>query len=257
MHRALPALTVSLLLFVAGCPGGVQAPEGENSESEVVSLVADMNASDARELKRMHRRTLANASSYRGRYERSEDGNTTYERAVVLDRDERRFIRDWRDHGLSEGAGFLNASGYYRRYRMTGAESFTYTAATGQNSRFTEERRFAMQVPLPDAYVLERYDFEYVRNDGSLYYFEADGLVDSDNATAPRYNWEMRDATTASARLVVHEAGYVRSFSSTVTLTRGTRNESVTEAWTANLWAVNETHAEKPHWVDSAVEEAS
>lgn len=257
MSRPLPALTVALLLVVAGCSGGVQPSEHEYSESEVVSLVTDMNASDARQLVATHRRTLANASGYRGRYETDEDGALTYTRDVVVDRADRRFVEEWRDVDHGEGEAFVNASGEYRRYRTYGDESFQYTVRTGESVGFANDSRFAAEVPVPANPMLPNYDFEYVRSDDALYYFEADALVEPGTVETRYPRWNTDEVANASARLVVHEDGYVRSFTATVTYDRGYWVENTTTTTTVKVWGVNDTDAETPHWVDRALEEAS
>lgn len=250
MSRALPALAVALLLVVAGCIGGLQAHDEEYSESEIVSLVTDMNASDADALSTTHRQSLANTSGYRGVYETRENGLVAYTRDVVVDRTDRRFVEDWRDADRGEGEVYVNAAGEYRRYRTYGDASFQYTVRTGETERFVNGSRFGSTLPLPADPVLRRYDFEHVRSDDGRYYFRADGLVDPDSVPVSQFYWDMADVTSASARLVVHEDGYVSRFSATVTFDRGGRTETVSRSMA--VWAVGDAHAVEPHWVDDA-----
>lgn len=256
MNRALPTLTVTLLLVLAGCSGGLQTAGDEYTESEVVSLVTEMDASDARALSTTHRQALANTSGYRGVHETSEDGDVSYTRTVVVDRPEHRFVEDWQDADHGEGEVFVNASGEYRRYRTFDNESVQYTVRTDKDSRFVDASRFAYELPLPAHPVLQRYDFEYVRSDDGLYYFAADGLVDPNSVPVSQFYWEMDEVVNASARLVVHEDGYVCEFSSTVTFDRGQSTETTTASRSMELWAVDDANAEKPHWVDDATAEA-
>ncbi|MFB6269733.1 MAG: hypothetical protein ABEH83_07300 [Halobacterium sp.] len=257
MSRALPALTVVLLLVVAGCSGGVQAPEREYSESEVVSLVTEMDQSDADRLATVHRQRLANASGYVGAYKHTEDGDVAYTRDVLVDRADRQFVKEWRDGDHRAGEVFVNASGEYRRYRTFGEESFQYTVRTGEDAEFTENSTFASAVPLPASHVLPNYDFEYVRSDDGLYYFEADGLVEGggDRTGFPR--WNADEIVNASARLVVHEDGYVRGYSVSVTWDNGHWVENTTSTLTVKVWGVGDADAEQPHWVGEAVVGAS
>lgn len=254
MHRASPALTVALLLFVAGCFGGLQAPEHEYSESEVVSTVTDMNASDARRLLNTHWRTLGNTTSYRGRYV-SEDGDERYRRTVVVDRDADRYLERKVDGG-DESALFLNETARYTRYRGPD-DDYQYEVRPSQ--RFADGRIFFRGVPLPDETVLVRYDFEYVgRTDGG-FVFEADGLVDPESVEYGHFYWNMQDATSASARLLVDERGFVRSFTSNVTLQEqsGVVERTSTQSFRMRIWTVNGASAEKPDWVSRAEAAAS
>jgi hypothetical protein len=255
VNRALPTLTVALLLVVAGCSGGLQTGGDEYTESEVVALVTEMDASDARELSTTHRQTLANTSGYRGVHETSENGEVSYTRTVVVDRPDHRFVSEWRDADHGEGEVFANASGTYRRYRTFDNESVQYTVRTDDDSRFVDGSRFAYELPLPADPVLQRYDFEYVRSEDGLYYFAADGLVDPETVAVSQFYWEMNEVVNASARLVVHEDGYVREFSSTVTFDRGQSAETTTASRSMELRAVDDASAEKPQWVDEAAGE--
>lgn len=249
MNRRAPALAVACLLLASGCLGGVSPFDDGDSKPEVASLVTDATSEDARELVARHRATLANASSYRGRYERDENDTLAYQRRVVVDRDDRQFVREWRNVSTAAGVVFRNTSGTYERMREPGDESFQYDAWTGDGARFTTESRFAEELPLPDAATLARYDFEYVRSTDQLHYFSADSLDgERENRTG---RWNVTDVTNVSARLVVHGDGYIRSFSSSVTTERDD-DRTVTLGRKTTVIGLNNVDADRPHWVAEA-----
>lgn len=235
MTRTVPAVAVALLLLASGCLGAVGPLDGGGSAPEVASLVTEMDAADARDLVARHRATLANASSYAGWYERDENDTLAYKHRVVIDRDDRQFVRDWRNVSTASGVVFRNASGTYERSRRPGDESFRYEVRTGDGARFDADDSFASDLPLPDPEVLAGYDFEYVRSTDTLHYFRADG---PDGAA---------DVTDARARLVVHEDGYLRSLSWTVTVERG--NEPTTLTRETTVVDLNTTDADRPDWM--------
>lgn len=251
MSRTVPALAVALLVLAAGCVGTVQPPDKEYTEDEIVSLVTEMNTSDARELQRTHWQTLANASSYHARSVGSENEVVRYQRSLVVDRTDREYVEHWEDGERRYGDVYINGSGHYRRYVAPGNETYQYDVRTAPHETFQEESVFASAVPLPDETVLERFDFEYVGRESGAYVFEADSLVPLSDVEYPQFYWDASDVTNASARLVVDQRGFVRSYESTLTFERdgveSTTRNSVT------VTAYGEASTERPGWVDNAI----
>lgn len=250
MKRQVLAAVVALLAVSAGCTGNVQPTDKEYTEDEVVSLVTDMNTTDAQELQRTHWETLANASSYHARYASREGGSDRYQRTLVVDRTDREYVEHWEDGDARYGDIFVDESGHYRRYVTPGNDTYQYTVRRASHETFVEESVFASKVPLPDDTVLERYDFEYVGSQEGAFVFEADSLVPRSEVSYPQFYWDMEDVTNASARLVVDQRGYVRSFTSTLTFERG-GSESTREV-TVTVTRFGEASTERPGWVDNA-----
>jgi hypothetical protein len=250
VKRQALAAVVALLAVSAGCSGNVQPPDKEYTEDEIVSLVTDMNASDAQRIQRTHRNTLANASSYYGRYVSEEGGADRYQRSLVVDRADREYVEHWEDGDARYGDIFVDESGHYRRYVTPGNDTYQYTVREASHETFGEKSVFASKVPLPDDTVLERYDFEYVGSKEGAFVFEADSLVPHSEVSYSQFYWDMEDVTNASARLVVDQRGYVRSFTSAVTFERG-GSESTREV-TVSVTRFGEATTERPGWVDNA-----
>jgi hypothetical protein len=251
VKRQVLAAAIALLAVTAGCSGSVAPPDKEYSEDELVPLVTEMNTSTAQQIQRTHYETLSNASSYHARYVSTENGVDRYQRSLVVDRTDRMYLEHWEDGDARYGDVFVNESGHYRRYVMPGNDTYQYTVRTAASETFGDESVFASKVPLPDDTVLERYDFEYVGKERGAFVFEADGLVPRSEVAYPQFYWNMADVTNASARLVVDQRGYVRSFTSTLTFERG-GGESVHRA-NVSVTRFNDATTEQPDWVRTAV----
>lgn len=248
MTRRVVAVAVVAFVVLAGCTGG--STDGESTDLPEVteqSWVAANGSVDYEQLLKRHDNVMANASSYEFRQHHDSNTDSTTVTSIAVNRERERAL-------LSISADVDGTERVQETFVMNdtvysksgSADDPEYTSQEENVTGEDFDRFVGQQTQLPmTGDVLDAFEFEYVGVEDGAYVFEADSVRPSDETS-----FDAENATAASGRLVVAEAGYVRELTLSLTVD-GADGEQSTDL-TVETVGVNETTVSEPPWVEKA-----